>query len=49
MIKNVRDHPYVVDCIETRPLIRSVMTFLCDLDRISTRNTEVFNNPHTFT
>lgn len=40
-MKNVRDHPYVLECDEARPIIIEAMAFLCDLDRISTRVTEV--------
>lgn len=40
-MEKVRDHPYVVNCEEARPLIVEALTFLYDLDMISSREIEV--------
>lgn len=44
-MEQVKDHPYVTACEEARPIIIETLTFLYDLDMISTRDDEVkFNN-----
>lgn len=40
-MEQVRDHPYVAECEETRPLIIETLTFLYDLDTISSRDNEM--------
>lgn len=40
-MEKVRDHPFVVNCEEAHPLIIEALTFLYDLDMISSREIEV--------
>lgn len=40
-MKNVKNHPYVVECIETRPIILETLTFLYNLDMIATRENQM--------
>ena len=43
-MERVKDHEYVAQNEETKPLIIETLTFLYDLDMINTRNNEVNKN-----